>query len=72
MELRAAGEPVIGHATDDHQMDRNDLKNRDNQHVNAVLAAVGYNFSLLAQRPKRLLRAPVQFLFAICPDPEIA
>ena len=44
---RAAVEPVIGHLKDDHRMGRNHLKGRDGDRINAVLAAAGYNFSLL-------------------------
>jgi transposase, IS5 family len=44
---RAGIEPVIGHGNDDHRMDRNFLANRDGDAINAVLAAVGYNFRRL-------------------------
>ena len=47
MRRRAAVEPVIGHLKDDHRMRRNHLKGRDGDRINAVLAAAGYNFSLL-------------------------
>jgi IS5 family transposase len=47
MRRRAAVEPVIGHLKDDHRMRRNYLQGRDGDHINAVLAAAGYNFSLL-------------------------
>jgi transposase, IS5 family len=47
MRRRAAVEPVIGHLKDDHRMRRNYLKGRDGDRINAVLAAVGHNFSLL-------------------------
>jgi transposase, IS5 family len=57
MRRRAAVEPVIGHLKDDHRMRRNYLKGRDGDRINAVLAAVGYNFSLLVRWLKRLLRA---------------
>ena len=43
MIRRAAVEPVIGHMKGEHRMERNYLKGRDN----TVLAAAGYNFSLL-------------------------
>jgi len=43
MQHRAAVEPVIGQ--DNHRMRRNHLKGRDGDR--AVLAAAGYNFSLL-------------------------
>ena len=44
---RAAIEPVIGHTKNDHRMDRNFLAHRDGDAINAVLAAVGYNFRRL-------------------------
>jgi len=47
MRRRAAVEPVIGHLKDDHRMRRNYLKGRDGDRINAVLAAAGFNFSLL-------------------------
>jgi IS5 family transposase len=47
MRRRAAIEPVIGHLKGDHRMGRNYLKGRDGDRINAVLAAAGYNFSLL-------------------------
>ena len=50
-------EPVIGHLKDDHRMRRNPLKGRDGDRINAVLAAAGYNFSLLLRWFEELLRA---------------
>jgi len=38
---------VIGHMKAEHRMDRNYLKGREGDRSNAVLAAAGYNFSLL-------------------------
>lgn len=38
-------------------MDRNYLKGRDGDRINAVLAAAGYNFSLLLRWLGGLLRA---------------
>ncbi len=57
MRRRAAIEPVIGHMKSDHRMGRNYLKGRDGDRINAVLAAAGYNFSLLLRWLARLLRA---------------
>lgn len=57
MRRRAAVEPVIGHLKDDHRMRRNHLKGREGDRINAVLAAAGYNFSLLLRWFRRLLRA---------------
>src|SRR5204862_2902640 len=53
---RAAIEPVIGHLKQDHRMGRNYLTGRDGDRINAVLAAAGYNFSLLLRWFEELLR----------------
>ena len=60
---RSAVEPVIGHLKVDHRMDRNHLAHSSGDAINAVLAAVGYNFRLLIRwltpaRPARTLLAP--------------
>ena len=47
LRRRPAVEPVIGHLKEDHRMGRNYLAGRAGDAANAVLAAVGYNFSLL-------------------------
>ena len=57
MKRRAAVEPVIGHVKAEHRMHRNYLKGRDGDRINAVLAAAGYNFSLLRRWLAELLRA---------------
>jgi IS5 family transposase len=62
MRRRAAVEPVIGHLKDGHRMDRNYLKGRDGDRINAVLAAAGYNFSLLRRWFSRLWRALLMIL----------
>jgi hypothetical protein len=49
--------PVIGHLKEDHRLGRNYLKARDGDRSNAVLAAAGYNFSLLLRWFRRLLRS---------------
>jgi hypothetical protein len=56
MRRRAAIEPVIGHLKEDHRMGRNYLTGRDGDRSNAVLAAAGYNFSLLLRWFEELLR----------------
>jgi len=62
MKRRAAVEPAIGHLKAEHRMDRNHLKGRDGDRSNAVLAAAGYNFSLLLRWLERLLCAWIQML----------
>src|SRR6201997_2100711 len=56
MRRRAAIEPVIGHLKEDHRMSRNYLTGRHGDRINAVLAAAGYNFSLLLRWFEELLR----------------
>ena len=47
LKRRSAVEPVIGHLKSEHRMERNYLAHREGDAANAVLAAAGYNFSLL-------------------------
>ena len=53
-------------------MGRNYLKGRDGDRSNAVLAAAGYNFSLLLRWLARLLCALVRVLFPAPPSLQIA
>ncbi|MGS1097260.1 IS5 family transposase (plasmid) [Aquamicrobium terrae] len=55
MRRRSAVEPVIGHLKNEHRMDRNYLAGKQGDAVNALLAAVGYNFSLLLKWLRQLL-----------------
>ena len=52
---RAAIEPVIGYLKDDYRMGRNYLAHSSGDAINAVLAAVGYNFRRLIQWLRLLL-----------------
>jgi IS5 family transposase len=63
MKRRAAVEPVIGHLKSEHRMDRNYLAHRAGDAANAVLAAAGYNFSLLLRWLRILLRLILWRLF---------
>jgi IS5 family transposase len=47
MRRRSAIEPVIGHIKSEHRMERNYLAHAQGDAINAILAAAGYNFSLL-------------------------
>ncbi|MEH2544577.1 IS5 family transposase [Bradyrhizobium sp. AZCC 2262] len=47
LRRRSAVEPVIGHLKSEHRMGRNYLWHREGDAINAVLAAVGYNFRRL-------------------------
>jgi IS5 family transposase len=64
MRRRSAVEPVIGHLKAEHRMDRNYLAHRSGDAANAVLAATGYNFSLLLRWLRLLLRIILWRLFA--------
>jgi IS5 family transposase len=70
MRRRAAVEPVIGHVKAEHRMDRNYLKGRDGDRANAVLAAAGYNFSLLVRWFEALLRAWFQAMLRAALTPQ--
>lgn len=55
MRRRSAVELVIGHLKNENRMDRNYLAGQQGDAVNALLAAVGYNFSLLLKWLRQLL-----------------
>ncbi len=56
LRRRSAIEAVIGHMKTDGHLDRNFLKGRHGDHANAVLSAVGYNFRLILNWLRNLLR----------------
>jgi IS5 family transposase len=64
MRRRAAVEPVIGHIKNEHRMDRNYLFHSSGDAINAVLAAAGYNFRLLLNWLRLLLRLVLAILSA--------
>ena len=68
MRRRSAVEPVIGHMKAEHRMGRNYLWYRQGDAINAVLAAAGYNFSLLL-RWLRLLWLQILLAFIARPQP---
>ena len=72
MKRRAAVEPVIGHVKAEHRMDRNYLKGRVGDRINAVLAAAGYNFGLLLRWLAELLRAIIRAFAETVPAQKIA
>lgn len=59
MKRRAAVEPSIGHLKQEHRMDRNRLKGKEGDRINAILSAAGMNFSKLL----RWLADFLRFLF---------
>jgi transposase, IS5 family len=72
MRRRAAVEPVIGHLKAEHRMDRNNLKGREGDRINAILAAPGYNFGLPLRWLAELLRAIAAALFRTRAVPQTA
>jgi IS5 family transposase len=61
MRRRSAIEPVIGHIKSEHRMGRNYLAHSQGDAVNAILAAAGYNFSLLL----RWLKTPLWLMILV-------
>ena len=55
LRRRSAIEPVIGHCKEDGHLDRNYLKGRHGDQINAVMSAVGYNFRLILKWLRALL-----------------
>ncbi len=72
MKRRAAVEPVIGHVKAEHRMDRNYLKGRLGDRINAALAAAGYNFGPLLRWLAELLRAIIRAFIETVPARNIA
>ncbi|WP_352884007.1 IS5 family transposase [Mesorhizobium sp. M1396] len=62
MRRRSAVEPVIGHIKAEHRMGRNYLAGQQGDAVNAILAAAGYNFSLLLRWLKGFLSLLIALL----------
>ena len=58
LRRRSAIEPSIGHMKTDNRLQRNQLTGKDGDQINALLAAVGYNFRKLL----RLFLALIQWL----------
>jgi IS5 family transposase len=56
MKRRAAIEPGIGHLKREHRMDRNRLKGKVGDAINAILSAAGMNFRKLLRWVAALLR----------------
>ena len=55
LRRRSAIEPVISHCKSDGHLDRNYLKGRNGDQINAVMSAVGYNFRLILKWLRALL-----------------
>jgi IS5 family transposase len=67
MRRRSAVEPVIGHIKAEHRMGRNYLWHRQGDAINPVLAATGYNFSLLLRWLRLFLS---RILAPLIPSPQ--
>jgi len=66
MKRRAAIEPGIGHLKREHRMDRNRLKGKEGDCINAILSAAGMNFSKLLRWAGDLLRLFFFWLLSLC------
>jgi IS5 family transposase len=55
LRRRAAVEPVIGHMKSDGRLDRNYLKGKDGDRINAILCSAGHNFRLILAWLRTLL-----------------
>jgi transposase, IS5 family len=63
MKRRAAIEPGIGHLKREYRMDRNRLKGKDGDRINAILSAAGMNFAKLLKWVADFLRLIFFWLF---------
>jgi IS5 family transposase len=66
MKRRAAIEPGIGHLKREHRMDRNRLKGKEGDCINAILSAAGMNFSKLLRWAGDLLRLFFFWILSLC------
>ena len=55
LRRRPVVEPIIGHLKTDHALGRNFLKGIEGDHINALMAGMGYNFRLLLRWLRFLL-----------------
>ena len=63
MKRRAAIEPGIGHLKREHRMDRNRIKGKAGDRINAILSAAGMNFAKLLKWAAAFLRLIFNWLF---------
>ena len=64
LRRRSAIEAVIGHCKTDGHLDRNFLKGRLGDQINAVMSAVGYNLRLILKWLRKLLRKIIVAVYA--------
>ena len=65
LRRRSAIEAVIGHCKTDGHLDRNFLKGRRGDQINAVMSAVGYNLRLILKWLKELLCNIIAAIWAV-------
>jgi IS5 family transposase len=65
LRRRSAIEPVIGHMKNDGLLDRNFLKGKDGDRINAILSGAGHNFRLLLKWLRLLLSLILETMWAI-------
>lgn len=63
LRRRSAIEPIIGHAKAKHKMDNCRLKGRKGDQINAIFAAIGFNFKQILNWYKKLCQLLFQILF---------
>ena len=75
LRRRSAIEAVIGHMKTDGRLDRNFLKGRDGDRINAILVGAGYNYRLVLKWLRllfaRIMGAILQAI-RLLPNPIIA
>ena len=63
LKRRSAIEPIIGHMKNEGHLGCNHLQGRLGDKINAIMAAVGYNFRLLIKWVKLFLQIFIQLLY---------
>jgi transposase, IS5 family len=65
LRRRSAVEAVIGHCKTDGHLERNFLKGRLGDRINAVMSAVGYNIRLILKWLRKILRQIIVAILAV-------
>ena len=63
LKRRSSIEPIIGHAKADHKMDSCRLKGKKGDQINAIFAAIGFNFKQILNWYKKLAHVFFHILF---------
>ena len=87
LRRRSVIEPTIGHMKTDHRLERNFLRGTSGDKINALMSAIGYNFSKLLkalactwifilrvaqQGPKSLFCRLIHWFLAVASHPRLA